>query len=134
MRWIALTLALMTAQAVADPCNCQVVDRGKPQRHLALWVAAGGGGLLATSFALSLYEKKQWDAQQPAAQMGDMRAIDASNRAHDITKVYGTGLFALGTIGLGVATFLYLTAPDREVVIAPTVAPGQGGLSLAGRF
>ena len=56
---------------------------------------------------------------------------------NEYIKHVGTGLFAAGSITLGVAVYLYVTAPDKEIVktaIVPTAGQGGAGLALIRAF
>ncbi len=109
-------------------------DTGDHQRRLALYVAAGGGALLAGSIGLTVYEKHVYNDNKDAASAGDAHALDETRNATDVARNWGTGLAVVGLIAAGVAGYLYFTAPDEVVVVAPTVAPGQVGATIAGRF
>lgn len=131
----ALVIVALSASVVrAEPCDCKVIDPGKPQRHAALWTAVGAGALFAGSFALSYYEKARWNDAVQGARLSDPAAVEKANDANHAARVYGTGLFVAGTIALGVAGYLYFTAPDKEVIVAPAASSNQVGLAVAGRF
>jgi hypothetical protein len=109
----------------------QVVEHGARQRRTALWTAAGGVTLLASSFAVSLFERRQWDA---ALSRGD---VDGANHAVDVARYVGTPLFVGGAVAVGVAALLYVSAPrirERRVLFSPAVGGDQAGLAITGGF
>ncbi len=61
-----------------------------------------------------------------------------ANKQHDRARIYGTTFFGVGAAAVAVATYIYLTAPQRErinqTVWVPTVAPDGVGLAAVGHF
>jgi hypothetical protein len=115
------------------------LDPGRPRRQVAKWIALGGVGLYAASLGLSVYERVQYDKYVVRDANGGLTATDAmaANRARDIARYYGTGLFVAGTAALGVAAYMYLTAPPevvRRTIVTPTASGDQVGVSLLGSF
>ncbi len=127
-----VVLAFRDAGAAAP--LVQAPDDGSAQRRLAIYVAIGGAALLATSLGVTLYEKHVYNDNKDAASHGDATALDATKHATDIARDYGTGLALIGIAAAGVATYLYLTAPTDETVVAPAIGPGQAGAMIVGRF
>jgi hypothetical protein len=129
------TEPVMRTQLVIDLPACDVVDPGKPRRRAALWVAAGGGAMWLGTFALGLYEKRQFDA---AVARSDQNTNEDAQHAQLVTRWYGTGMFAAGAVLFGASAYLYLTAPSKESVtrtaVVPTASSDQVGLSVVGGF
>jgi hypothetical protein len=124
-------VAFSTAETPApQPAPVSVERDG---RRGALYVAIGGGALLAGSLVLTLYEKHVYNDNKAAASGGDAGALDKTRHATSIARDYGTGLALGGVLAAGVATYLYLTSSSTTVV-APAIAPGQVGAVLTGRF
>ena len=128
-------------ESATRPTPVVVFDPGKPRRQTAQWLGAGALALGLASFTVSLYAKARWDDAVARMNTNDPTvrydAITDANRAHDIARWYGTGLLAGSAITLGVAGYLYFTAPAREVrrtVIVPTAGPDQLGVSIGGAF
>ena len=132
--------------------NAVIVDPGKDRRMLAIYVAIGGGALLLTSGIISYYAYTKYDACVGDNKMIDTEAIDngtcpAANPAEatDYANSYqklaqnvGTGFFIAGTVTIGVAAYLYFTAPAKErvdrTVLVPAVGPDHAGFVVSGRF
>ena len=107
------------------------IDRGRAQRRWAIGFAVGGGLLWIAANQLSWYERAEWER----VRRDDARA---ANHAVDVARYGGTGLFAAGTISLGVALYLAFTAPRKETVHKgvwmPSVQPDRVGVALGGTF
>ena len=138
-RYLAIFLILLATQrAHADPCSCELVDPGKERRRTSKIVAASGLGLLGASFAITMYAKVKYDnaidrlealenaPYDPANYPARASARDEANDARDVARFGGTALFLGGTVAVGVATYLYLTSPSKEIVLKTTVAPSAG--------
>ena len=134
----------LAEQRAAAPCACDVIDRGKGRRRAAKLTALGGVALWGSSLAVTWYARSKWAdavARLNAATTWSPASNDLvaeANHAQNIARLYGTGLFAAGTIALSVAAFLYVTAPGKEVQIRTALVPSAGdgvlGLTLTGGF
>jgi len=138
--------------------NSVVVDRGAGRRKAAIITAAGGGVLLLSSLAVSLYASGKYkecasngvlldkepapdgDGQVDAScpEQDEQAAVDYANKYQRMAQVWGTTLFVAGTVAVGVAAFLYFTAPDKEridrTVFVPSVGPNDVGVALMRSF
>jgi tetratricopeptide (TPR) repeat protein len=144
-----LTVALVQGD------NSVVVDPGAGRRKAAIITASGGGALLLGSLFVSLYASGKYDncakngklldaadlmkegCPYPDA-MDAQKATDYANKYQKLAQVWGTSLFVAGIVTVGVASFLYFTAPEKErvdrTVFAPTIGPDQIGFAASGRF
>lgn len=128
-----------------------VVDRGAGQRKVAVLTAIGGGALLLTSGAVALIAHHNYvkctsgSALTPSITgcpgSGPMDFGPARVYANDqwhLARYWGTSLFVGGALAVGVATYLYLTAPEKErldqTAIVPTLSSDGAGLAAVGRF
>jgi len=143
VRLALLILVFATLRASADPsCACETRDPGKGQRKTALIVSGAALGLWGSAFAVSMYERSQYNAalerrDQTMVYEEKVDAVNDANHAQRVAKYVGTGLFAAGSITLGIAVYLYVTAPDKEIVktaIVPTAGQGGAGLALIRAF
>jgi len=133
--------------------NTIIVDRGKSRRMLAIYVAIGGGALLLTSGIVSFYAFTKYDACVGDNKMIDPDSImpmgscpkktvpeatDYANSYQKLAQNVGTGFFIAGTVTIGVAAYLYFTAPAKErvdrTVFVPSVGPDHAGFVVSGRF
>lgn len=121
--------------------NAIVIDRGASRRHLAV----GGGALMAAAGGLSLYEHHIYCQNVDCGNgmnKGQPKmvpdAVKNANGAHDVAHVWGTSIFTVGAVAIGVGVYLYLTAPKQEridqTVWAPLVGPDRVGLAVTGGF
>jgi hypothetical protein len=117
---------------VAAPAPTEtVIEHGASRRRAALWTAAGGVTLIASSFVLSYVEADRFES---AVARND---IDAANHAQGIARNVGTPLFFGGVAALGVAAAFYITAPrlkERHIHVAPVAGRDQVGISFARGF
>ncbi len=142
--------------AFVEGDNSIVIDRGVKRRKYALLTAGAGGVLLVVSGALSLYAKIEYDrcvdkptgkipkGTSDGAASGHCPAIDASaatiydNNKYTLAHYVATPIFIVGAAAIGVATYMYLTAPQRErvdrTVFVPTISSSQIGFALSGGF
>jgi hypothetical protein len=130
-----------------------VIDRGAGRRKVAVITAIGGGVLLASSGIVSIVARSRYNncvkdgkadpslASCMTALGANVTVAQATNYANDqqhLARWVATPLFAVGLIGVGVATALYVTAPTRErvdrTVFVPTVAADGVGFAAIGRF
>lgn len=133
--------------------NTVIVDRGKSRRMIAIYVAIGGGALMLTSGGISLYamgkynecvgEQKMIDPDKIAPGgtcpfRTDAEATDYANRYQKLAQNVGTGFFIAGAVVIGVAAYLYFTAPAKErvdrTVFVPTISPEQVGFAVTRSF
>jgi len=126
----------------------EVVDRGAGQRKIAVLTAVGGGGLLITSGALAWIAHHNYvkcmsgstltpgDSDCPSHDVEHARAY--ANDQYHLARYWATPIFIGGALAVGVATYLYLTAPDKErldqTAIVPVLSPDGAGLAAVGRF
>lgn len=133
--------------------NAVIVDRGKSRRMLAIYVAIGGGALLLTSGIISYYALTKYDQcvvlenktidtdaimNGTCPAMNPSEATDYANSYQRLAQNVGTGFFIAGTVTIGVAAYLYFTAPAKErvdrTVLVPSVGPEHAGFVVSGRF
>jgi len=119
-----------------------VTHPGRDQRRAAAAIALGGLVLGGVAFGMCMYERGQWEDARlrlDGATTGEARidAQDDANHAADVAKYAGTAMFAGSVLAVGVAAYLYFSAPretHRTIIIGPTVTPTSGGLGLSGAF
>jgi hypothetical protein len=131
VRTVPAAVSTDAAQPPPVPPTESVVEHGSRQRRAALWTAAGGVTLIASSFAVSLFERHEYDV---AVSRGD---IAGANHAVDIARYAGTPLFVGGALAVGVAAALYVSAPrmlERHLIVSPAVGGDQAGLAISGGF
>lgn len=146
--------------------NVTISDPGAGRRKVAIITAAGGGVLLLASLGVSLYalgnyndcgdngelKLDEMDAtklhsdcrtalglpDQTATTEQKERARDHTEKYRKMAAYWGTGLFVAGVATVGVAAFLYFTAPDKEridrTVFVPTLSPNEVGFALTRSF
>lgn len=125
----------------------EVVDRGAGQRKIAVITAIGGGALILTSGAIGLLAHRNYVKCTSGNQLtpggtcpesDPDKALDYANSQWRLARYWGTSLFVGGALAIGVATYLYVTAPDKErldqTAIVPTVSADGAGLAAVGRF
>lgn len=103
-------------------------DPGAGRRTAVKALAFGGLGVIAAGFAMSVYERSDYDH---AVRAGN---IDRANFDYSVVKYAGTGMFVTGVAALGAALVLRATLPEKHTIISPAVAPGQVGLVVARGF
>jgi hypothetical protein len=126
-----------------------VVDRGAGRRKVAIITAATGSALMITSGIISFvardrYTKILKDNGLTAGETCPLIPIDktaACNQANDQQKLashWGTPFFIGGIAMVGIATYVYLSAPQPERVartaFVPTVSPDGFSLVAVGHF
>ncbi len=127
-----------------------VIDRGAGRRKLAIITAAGGGALLVASGIVAYVARTRYyncvtSGHIDATKLGNScPASDAetarlyANDQQALASHWGTPLFIAGAVAVGAATYLYLTAPQRERIDRTVWMPALGtdsiGLAAAGTF
>lgn len=130
-----------------------VIDRGAGRRKAAIFTAAGGGALLLASLGVSWYARGKYrdcannGSLLPLDERGscpypnagqEQAATDYANDQQKLAQIWGTSLFVAGAVTVGVASFLYFTAPEKEridrTVFTPVVGPQEVGFALSGGF
>jgi hypothetical protein len=131
--------------------NSVVVDRGAGRRKAAIITASFGGALLLGSLGVSYYASKKYEK---CALNGDLhqeyascpykmpseaqKATDYANKYQRMAQVWGTSLFVAGVVTVGVAAYLYFTAPEKErvdrTVFIPAIGPDEVGFALVRGF
>jgi len=123
--------------------NAVIVDRGKDRRRNGIIVGIAGAVVFGVGGGLALYERGVYQNHKetynsPAPKGGMKQDLDDANNAVKVTRYWGTGLVTAGLAGIGVAAFLYFTAPQPErvdqTVFAPVIAPDQIGFALTRSF
>jgi hypothetical protein len=128
-----------------------VVDTGAGRRKIAVITAATGGALMITSGIISLIARREYNktldnirAMTPGWSVGtacpvaDTALCAHANDQQKLASHWGTPMFIGGALLVGVATYVYLTAPQAERVqrtaFIPTLSPDGIGLTAVGRF
>jgi tetratricopeptide (TPR) repeat protein len=131
--------------------NSVVVDRGAGRRRAAIYTAVGGGVLLAGSLTVSIIAAAKYNncanngdlhqeyADCPYPDIDDaQKATDYANKYQKLAQIWGTTLFVAGAVTVGVASYLYFTAPEKErvdrTVFVPAIGPDQVGFAVSGGF
>jgi hypothetical protein len=128
--------------------DTMVVDEGAGRRKIAIITAATGGALMITSGIISLVARNRYTTIINNKAYGIMAGVpcpvdqtEHCNEANDQQKLashWGTPMFIGGALLVGVATYVYLTAPQAERVqrtaFVPTLSPDGIGLAAIGRF
>ncbi len=148
--------------ALVEGDNSTVVDRGAGRRKAAIITASGGIALIIVSGTLSALAKRQYDkcadngevdrlnnttgeagpddlVDNKACPKQDLKgAADYANKYQRRAAYWGTGLFIAGSVAVGVAAYLYFTAPEKEridrTVFTPVVSPTEVGFALTRGF
>jgi hypothetical protein len=131
VRTVPAAVSTAAAQPPPVPPTETVIEHGARQRRAALWTAAGGLTLVASSFAVSMFERHEYDV---ALSRGD---VAGANHAQDVARYVGTPLFVGGAVAVGVAAILYVTAPrmrERRMMVSPSVGGDQAGVAISGGF
>jgi hypothetical protein len=126
--------------------DTMVVDEGAGRRKIAIITAATGGALMITSGIISLVARNRYTKilEDNGLMAGVPCPIDKTvecNQANDQQKLashWGTPMFIGGAVLVGVATYVYLTAPQAERVqrtaFVPTLSADGIGLAAVGQF
>ncbi len=136
-----------------------VVDRGAARRRNAYILAGGGVAMWAASGIISWWAKSKYDnyasggmaitgpnddpggfcgTEAPANDCTVAEATDGANHYQSIARWVGTPIFIAGSLAIGGAIVMYVTAPDKEridqTVFTPVVSPNEVGFALSRRF
>lgn len=141
MKRVAQTVEVAEAEsktiqiAVTETAVPVYVDRGQKRRRLALGLAGGGVGFLGASLVYNLVKRGE---QSDLKKEMPFDAV-AFQDAEDAMKIYGTGLFVVGTALVFTGAILYFTAPNKEMIsdgtaIAPVVGRDELGFAVSGQF
>ena len=131
--------------------DTMIVDEGAGRRKIAIITAATGGALMITSGIISLVARREYNktlddirAMTPGWTPGTQCPIEDTalcNHANDQQKLashWGTPMFIGGAALVGIATYVYLSAPQAERVqrtaFVPTLSPDSIGLTAVGQF
>jgi tetratricopeptide (TPR) repeat protein len=131
--------------------NSVIVDPGAGRRKAAIITASVGGALLLGSLGVSVYAQQKYQrcakngtlhqeyADCPYMMPGEaQQATDYANKYQRLAQIWGTSLFVAGAVTVGVAAYLYFTAPEKErvdrTVFIPTMGPDQVGFAIARGF
>jgi hypothetical protein len=131
----------------AEPADRgEAADDGQGQRVLSYVI--GGVGVLSlgvgTVFGLqALSKRSEAEERCPESPCADPVGVDANDDAKVFANVSNIGI-GVGVVALGVATYLFLTAPSappqtalrarRAVDVDPILGPNGGGMVLRGAF
>ena len=111
-----------------------MVDPGKGRRRLAYIVGAGGVVVWGITLTYGLVVRNRYETTND----GHYEGSDGYDNAKHDLRVYGTGLFVVGTAAVGAAVVLYLTAPkayrERREAFLPVVTPDQVGFGYTRAF
>lgn len=121
-----------TSTALPPPISSQRVERHRVGNHKLAWTfLIGGTALIASSIAISLYEKHVYDDAK--SRIGsDPNAIDKANRAVAVNRYGATSLFVAGIVAIPIGVVVWKRSD--VVVVTPVVTPDGGAVSIAGRF
>ena len=126
--------------------NSVLVDHGADRRRNAILTASVGGAFLVGAGVISGIARVHFGhcvssgtltpntAAMPTNCPGkdDVSARNYANDQQHLARYWGTSFFVVGTAAVGVATYMYLTAAQRErinqTVWVPTLAPDGVGL------
>ena len=100
------------------------VDPGASRKHTARVIGVIGGAVLLADGVVCLYGRHAFDSTHDLA---------TRQRWKGVVGIGGTGIFAAGLATIGVATYLYVTAPEQPAIV-PVAAPDHFGLALVGAF
>jgi hypothetical protein len=133
--------------------NSVVVDPGAGRRKAAIITASAGSALLVGSLVVSLYARSRYrrcadngnlkpltgaDARADSCPVDDIEATNYANDYQKMAQIWGTSLFVAGAVTVGVAAFLYFTAPEKErvdrTVFVPAIGPDQVGFAISRGF
>ncbi len=125
------TIQIVMLDEVVPPLR----DPGKGRRRISYIVGAGGVVLWGVTIAYGRNVRGKYeDGKSP------YDGPDGFTKARDDLRYIGTGLFAAGTVAVGVAIVLYVTAPKpyrermEEGALIPTVGHDQLGFAYGRSF
>jgi hypothetical protein len=122
------TVQIVMSDEVAAP----LIDPGKGRRRAAYILGAAGVVAWGASLAYGLSVRKAYEDEEAPYDGSD--GYDVAQRR---LRIWGTGIFAAGTIAVGAAFYLYFTAPKayrEQNALAPVVGRDLLGLSFSGSF
>jgi len=123
-----------------------VVDPGAGRRKIAIVTASAGTALMIGSGIISLVARSRYNkilkdnslSSGVACPADKTAACSDANDQQALASHWGTPMFIGGAALVGVATYLYLSAPQAERVartaFVPSVTPDGIGLAAIGRF
>lgn len=123
-----------------------VVDPGAGRRKIAIATASAGTALMIGSGIISYIARRHYNrvlhdnglsAGVPCPPDKTAACMEANDQ-QALASHWGTPMFIGGALLVGVATYVYLTAPQAERVartaFVPTLAPDGIGVAAVGRF
>lgn len=109
-------------------------DPGKGRRRLAYIVGAGGVALWGITLAYGLVVRDRYETMND----GHYDSATGYDDAKSDLRYKGTGLFIAGTLAVGAAIAIYVTAPKIERTdqarVVPLVTPDGAGIGYATTF
>lgn len=127
----------------------EVVDPGAKRKRAALYLAAGGGALVASSLVVAFVARNHYGKCAADGALleprpycpypdDDVAANNYANDQQDMARTVGTPLFVAGLLAIGTAVVLRATAPAKRrvvrVSVTPSVSPDSAGIVLGARF
>ena len=121
-----------------EPTN-ETIDPGHARRRAGVLVASSAIVFWGTSFAISyaMAQRFKVDVMFIDERVDVAGHTADADRALDISRTWGTGLFAAGAVAVGVGAYLYFRAPAkfrREHVVVPAVGSDTVGVSWSSGF
>jgi tetratricopeptide (TPR) repeat protein len=125
-----------------------VVDPGAGRRKVAIVTASAGGALLITASVIALYAKSQYKCANGThidlttssycMSLDEPTLRKRDNDARVLAEYWATSIAVAGVVAVGVAAYVYFTAPQAErinqTVFVPTLSPAGLGLAAVGHF
>jgi hypothetical protein len=116
-----------------------------PRATYGLLTAAAGGGLIVTGLVFGQLARSRWQSAQDQCAGRICSSADSLNKGAvgeaRTRATVSTVLVVGGAAAIGVAAYLYFTAPRRSagslstaVHLTPAASPGTVSLTLAGQF
>jgi hypothetical protein len=111
-------------------------DPGKARRRLSYAVGAGGIVLWGATLAYGLVVRSRYEKEGD----GHYDGPNGYDEAKDDLRYKGTGLFIAGTLAVGAAIVLYVTAPKpyrerlEQARVLPIVTPDGAGVGFSTTF
>jgi hypothetical protein len=121
---------LVTLEVVREQTHEYVeIDRGAGRRHTAFVVGGIGAGLAVAGGAFAIVGRIEFDGSTD---------LDTRKRWKSAVHYGGSISVGLGLAAVGVAAYLYKTAPGKErverTVVVPAAGDGAVGVSVVGAF